>query len=409
MPSYADNISASYVGLSTVEDLSYTPSADEQSRDVAQIAATGRRSWKTLKGKGEAVWPPNLEAALIEGAGTYRPREALQKYKPSPELRSSKSPGRFPMRNRFISDYIFDSTGKRRTPKQVGSRLQQMRDTCKGEEILNLICRPFDNDVDLGTGSSNGSPVHTTSPLPDLRGQQPPSQRLNIWVDIVLDQPYPRQQPLVNFVGNRRDSPLHIRLAPLASASSYHASLPLSGSDPTINFMSPYPVNQQCTFSAFVDTLSLPIHSEVAPMSCLGSPMDRTGWLYSASLSPKFWKVIFNDSNPMQYTIVQNIFAQGCPGQFNGPLQNDNAMISILYQFKRSTSHAYHTYSDSYPQAVNSSRQWTQPSVSNWSGSPEGPRQMTNWRSDSGESWSYSHHSHPSSTSANALSYNYLS
>ncbi len=84
MPSYADNISASYVGLSTVEDLSYTPSADEQSRDVAQIAATGRRSWKTLKGKGEAVWPPNLyvtyiadqvkdltmynrEAALIEG------------------------------------------------------------------------------------------------------------------------------------------------------------------------------------------------------------------------------------------------------------------------------------------------------------------------------------------------------
>jgi len=53
--------------MSTVDDLSYTPSAEERTRDAAQIAATGRRSWKTLKGKGEAVWPPHLEAALIEG------------------------------------------------------------------------------------------------------------------------------------------------------------------------------------------------------------------------------------------------------------------------------------------------------------------------------------------------------
>jgi len=49
-----------YVCMSTVDDLSYTPSAEEKSRDAAQIIATGRRSWKTLKGKGEAVWPPHL-------------------------------------------------------------------------------------------------------------------------------------------------------------------------------------------------------------------------------------------------------------------------------------------------------------------------------------------------------------
>lgn len=28
---------------------------------------TGRKSWKTLKGKSEAVWPPSLEQALFEG------------------------------------------------------------------------------------------------------------------------------------------------------------------------------------------------------------------------------------------------------------------------------------------------------------------------------------------------------
>jgi hypothetical protein len=95
----------------------------KKTRDDAQIAATGRRSWKTLKGKSEAVWPPPLEAALIE---------ALERYQ-TDYLRATKPPGRFPMRNRFISDFIYQATGKRRTPKQVGSRLQQLKDTCRGK------------------------------------------------------------------------------------------------------------------------------------------------------------------------------------------------------------------------------------------------------------------------------------
>lgn len=49
-----------FVCMSTVDDLSYTPTDEQRHRDAAQILATGRRSWKTLKGKGEAVWPPNL-------------------------------------------------------------------------------------------------------------------------------------------------------------------------------------------------------------------------------------------------------------------------------------------------------------------------------------------------------------
>lgn len=42
--------------------------------------------------------------------------------------------GRFPMRNQFISDYIFCTAGRRRSAKQVGSRLQQLRDTYEGKE-----------------------------------------------------------------------------------------------------------------------------------------------------------------------------------------------------------------------------------------------------------------------------------
>ena len=44
----------------TVDDLSYTPSEEQKSRDAEQLKATGRRSYKTLKGKAEAVWPPAL-------------------------------------------------------------------------------------------------------------------------------------------------------------------------------------------------------------------------------------------------------------------------------------------------------------------------------------------------------------
>lgn len=50
----------SFVMSTTLDGFSYTPSEEEKSRDAAQVVATGRKSWKTLKGIGEAVWPPQL-------------------------------------------------------------------------------------------------------------------------------------------------------------------------------------------------------------------------------------------------------------------------------------------------------------------------------------------------------------
>ena len=57
----------------------------------------------------------------------------LEQYIPN-NSRETLVLGRFPMRNRYISNYIFQKTGKRRTAKQVGSRLQQLRDTCGGRQ-----------------------------------------------------------------------------------------------------------------------------------------------------------------------------------------------------------------------------------------------------------------------------------
>ena len=129
-----------FVRMSAVDDLSYPLACDDRTRDAVNTIVSGRKSWKTLKGKGEAVWPPYLEAALIEGPShpySFRrppthPLSALDKYRPETS-RSTRSLSRFPNRNRFISDYIYHVTGKRRTAKQVGSRLQQLRDTCGGK------------------------------------------------------------------------------------------------------------------------------------------------------------------------------------------------------------------------------------------------------------------------------------
>jgi hypothetical protein len=50
--------------------------SDQRMQDVFQKIVNGRKSWKTLKGQSEPVWPPNLEAALIDG--TYQSNATLR-------------------------------------------------------------------------------------------------------------------------------------------------------------------------------------------------------------------------------------------------------------------------------------------------------------------------------------------
>ena len=130
-----------YCSTSFVGDLSYQAPAS-QIAGMAHTLVTGRKTWKTSKGKNEAVWPAHIEAALFDGKSNFQLHNfvtdhvipiALEKYRPA----SSGDPKllrRFPKRNRFISDHIKKVTGKDRTPKQVGSRLQQLRDTCQEEK-----------------------------------------------------------------------------------------------------------------------------------------------------------------------------------------------------------------------------------------------------------------------------------
>ena len=108
----------------SIPDLSIMSDA---ARDAIQAILSGRKSWKPLRGTEEAVWSPQLEAALIAGLDQYLPET------------SNRFLLRFPNRNRFISDYIQKTTGKHRTPKQVGSRIQQLRDTPEGKQSTQFL------------------------------------------------------------------------------------------------------------------------------------------------------------------------------------------------------------------------------------------------------------------------------
>jgi hypothetical protein len=76
---------------------------------------------------------------------------ALEKYQQEATGSRAQKTGRYPMRNRFVSDYIYETTGKSRTPKQVGSRLQRMRDICKGDKSKHLTWEKLCNQLTILT------------------------------------------------------------------------------------------------------------------------------------------------------------------------------------------------------------------------------------------------------------------
>lgn len=64
-----------HVRISSADEFSsnYSPSYSSGTSDAVQSIVTSRKCWKTIKGKGEVVWPPQLEAALVEGASAAVP------------------------------------------------------------------------------------------------------------------------------------------------------------------------------------------------------------------------------------------------------------------------------------------------------------------------------------------------
>ncbi|KAJ7636223.1 hypothetical protein FB45DRAFT_717330, partial [Roridomyces roridus] len=257
-------------------------------KDVLQSVLKVRKSWKTLR-NGQTVWPLDLEAALLEGLQNYVPDDS----------RETRMLGRFPRRNRFISDYIFQRTGKRRSAKQVGSRLQQLRESCGEKKLLHLLS-PFQKPAPRSECSDRDS----TSPAP-VNG--------TVYILDILPEDSCEDLSLL--------SPSHC----LDSHNTVHISdhpRRLSSINPTITFLSQSPLTGQSRFAVHSEDLIL--HTEMVPLVPVVNPTEQVqGFLYSTNLVPEYWKVISKCPDLRRFTISHDVVRD----------QNSEVVFSATYRF----------------------------------------------------------------------------
>ncbi|EAU91839.1 hypothetical protein CC1G_04606 [Coprinopsis cinerea okayama7 len=342
----------------STDDSTHIPQLDNpRTQDVFTSIVKGRKSWKTARG-GEVVWPPELEAALIEGLENYKPDDS----------RETRLLGRFPLRNRFISDWIFEKTGKRRTAKQVGSRLQQLRDTCGGKRLINLISprRPipvrtssslspkpphraaFTNPTaspeqegescsDTSSPSSPTTPTEVHATLQSLlyRGIALPSESSItsvVYIDLLsnLDSGL---KGLVDVPNSPSDddslfwSERGLEVVKISSQPRYIMDI-----DPTISFVSRSPKSGVSLFSLYQNGEL--IHSESTSLKALGMlPGSDSQFLYSTSLIPSYWQKLAHIPNLSSYSIIHRVVEDNGASALSRPV-----LFSTMYKFRYPTS-----------------------------------------------------------------------
>ncbi|KAF5385806.1 hypothetical protein D9615_002195 [Tricholomella constricta] len=369
-------VSTSYVG-----DLSYQ-APTSQVAGMAHTFVTGRKTFKTSKGKNEAVWPSHIEAALFD---------ALEKYRPA----SSGDPRllrRFPKRNRFISDHIFKITGKLRTPKQVGSRLQQLRDTCQEEKVLKLLSRrefPPENQTpslrsnrsesptpSLSSSSTSTTPASSpfTAEFPDLFQRSlnlsSPVTAAGAFSDSMASPP----TVLIEVASPTRIDAFLGALSSHTSEPNYlvEFNFPTDGPYPSLNHGqrnvrlahsgssgSPVPsVKILCAnvlpdavhsvFCVFLDDTLL--HHETTDLELLPD-IDQNGNVqYGTKLVPQYWSTLCHINDLSRYTITQDVMKVASIDA--GQTIQEAVLFGVSYKFTSPASPSASCKSEPYPDPI---------------------------------------------------------
>ncbi|KAI8992734.1 hypothetical protein BD414DRAFT_567210 [Trametes punicea] len=302
------------------------------SKLVAKKLIAGRKCYRVSKNNNEVVWPPPLEEALIEG---------LDKYEPA----VSKSPRgltRFPNRNKFIADYILRKTGQIRTAKQVGSRIQQLRDTAAGKHIMKAYS---DRHYEM-----MHPPRRTPSEQQDALGLSVPAvtvpgDRASAFV--------PSVPPVVQ---------VYISVPPASASPSNTATWPASTSqpslpqytnvnvphnglyefveprslhtiDPTVTFMSTSPANLFSRFTVFCGNNVVYVDPPVKMAIRASDEPGVGGYFHYTKLTPGYWDALCGCNDLSPYTILQEITKE-----VTDPDQRTATVLRVQYQFIQSSS-----------------------------------------------------------------------
>ncbi|RPD58631.1 hypothetical protein L226DRAFT_466575 [Lentinus tigrinus ALCF2SS1-7] len=282
-----------------------------------QTILAGRKCYRMSKDKNEVVWPPHLEAALMEGLERYAPAES----------KSPRGLTRFPNRNKFISEYILKKTGEIRTAKQVGSRIQQLRDTSAGKHIMKAISdrhyemmhptRPA-SDMAMADGLASGSTLMAPA-VNHVWISVPPANQAWPLSSEAYGQPAPSRQSEVNVLGH--------------SAYQWVEPRSLRTIDPTVTFKSISPLPLFSSFSVFCGNTVL--HVDQPAVMGVRDAADGASYLHYTKLAPGYWDTLCSCTDLSPYIIIQEITKQGTDGT-----QKPAGMMSIHYHFTTSPADA---------------------------------------------------------------------
>ncbi|KAJ7191375.1 hypothetical protein GGX14DRAFT_407176 [Mycena pura] len=261
--------------------------------DVLRSVLRVRKTWKTAR-SGETVWPLELEAALIEGLEQYIPEDS----------RETRILGRFPRRNRFISEYILAKTGQRRTQKQVGSRLQQLRESCGGQRLCQLLS-PFREPPESPASPADSTPNSPSTPPPPPRLVAAPAHTL-VYIDILPDSQWcPDAAPTANGQWPDADTDADAGYAVLRVSDHPRR---LAQINPIVCFTARAPICAHARFT--VSAAGLILHAESVPLwleLLADEPQLHAGFVYSTWLVPRYWQVILDSPDPTRFTIIQEV------------------------------------------------------------------------------------------------------
>ncbi|KAF6761115.1 hypothetical protein DFP72DRAFT_880124 [Ephemerocybe angulata] len=279
-------------------------------RNVFQSVRGEHQDWRIVEGGealGEALWPPELETALIEGLENYIPDESGE----TKLLRQFS-------RNRFISDWIYVTTGRLRTGEQVGMRLQQLKNS-RGEIKCLKRLTPSQLHADLQRRYCN-------SALPE----SPPSSVAYIELLSTSDITVPKEEAKED---ESKWETRGIKVVRLSTQARH-----ISNIDPTITFTSPTPISETSVlsiFSVYYDDVL--VHSEDSFLVFCGLLAPDTGpRLYSTRLLPEYWSKLCGMPDVSRYTIVHRVVEETSPA--GGTSEDDfNVLFSTMYRFRYAT------------------------------------------------------------------------
>ncbi|KAJ7752660.1 hypothetical protein B0H16DRAFT_1887211 [Mycena metata] len=237
----------------------------------SSVLDTGRMHQKSHR--GEVVWPSHLVTALIEGLQHYRP----------PVCRQTVLLRQYPGRNRFISRYILSKTGEYRTMKQVGSRVQQLRELSPSPELHKLL---------FPTPSPGVESQWTTHDTPGNETSHP-----TVFITIMSE---------AEGLGGPHQIPEQTLDADESAVQVSREPRRLVDIDPSVVLVSESTIMAQSRFDVCTDDGV--VHTEVAEHETLEDIYaPRPGHFYRVKLIPLFWEVIVNSPDPTRYIIIHEV------------------------------------------------------------------------------------------------------